>query len=156
MSETFEKRIRHLVSPVYRQCDVRICFTKQRMFNMSQKDRLPAQQNSNVIYLFKCWCGHQYVGKTTQRLEKRIKQHLPSVLTSRTRPCKESDSAIGQHLALNASCLDHFSWNMFSIVCKARTESILHVLESLYISKIKPQLCKQMSLVKTLQLFPGV
>ena len=38
-----------------------------------------------TLHLFKCQCGHQYVGRTTQRLEKRIGQHLPRPLTPATR-----------------------------------------------------------------------
>ena len=32
---------------------------------------------SNAIYLFNCECGHGYVGRTSQRLEECIRQHVP-------------------------------------------------------------------------------
>ena len=99
----------------------------------------------------------QYVGKTTQRLEKRIKQHVPATLrqnTDQQMRKKDPDSAIGKHLVQNLSCLNLFDCNMFSIVCQARNTSVLHVLEALYIRKLQPDLCKQMDFVKSLHLFP--
>ena len=50
------------------------------MFSTSKKDVLPAEKVSNVIYLFTCECGHRYIGKTTQRMEERVKQHVPNEL----------------------------------------------------------------------------
>ena len=40
-----------------------------------------------------------------------------------------------------------------SVVCKVRTESVLHVLEPLFIKSLKPDLCKQMEFFKCLHLF---
>ena len=40
-------------------------------------DVLPALQKSNVIYQFSCHCDSWYVGRTSQRLQDRIKQHVP-------------------------------------------------------------------------------
>ena len=42
---------------------------------------------------------------------------------------------------------------MFQIVRRARCESILHILEPLYIKLMKPDLCKQLQFVRTLSLF---
>ena len=43
---------------------------------------------SNVIYLYNCAYGHKYVGRTTQRLEERIKQYVPASLSASAR-CPE-------------------------------------------------------------------
>ena len=83
------------------------------------------------------------MGKTTQRLENRIKQHLPA---------RSTTSAIAEHLMKNSNCLDNFNKSMFSVIRKARTESVLHVLEALYIRDLNPELCKQMDLVKRLHM----
>ena len=46
-----------------------------------------------------------------------------------------------------------FDMSMFSVVCKVRRESVLHVLEPLFIKSLKPDLCKQVEFVKCLHLF---
>ena len=42
----------------------------------SGEDVLPALQKSSVIYQFSCHCDSQYVGRTSQRLQDRIKQNV--------------------------------------------------------------------------------
>ena len=49
---------------------------------------------SNVIYFFSCACEQSNVGRTAQRLEERIKQHIPASLISaaesqKTKPKKK-------------------------------------------------------------------
>ena len=70
---------------------------------------LPAIQKSFAIYEYKCHCDSRYVGRTAQRLQDRIKQHVSKWLRQHTasqrvqpnRACKrkqfapECDSAIG-------------------------------------------------------------
>ena len=43
---------------------------------------MPALQKSNVIYQFSCHCDSRYVGRTSQRLQDRIKQHVPKSIRS--------------------------------------------------------------------------
>ena len=156
VSENLEKKVRRTVEPVFRTCEVRFCFTSKPMFPASVKDVIPAHQKSNVIYLFECLCGHRYVGKTTQRLEARMSQHVPAALRNTHMPgsSKQPDLAIGHHLLSNVQCLESFSKSWFTILCHARNCQVLHCLEALYIKKMKPTLCKQMEFVKTLHLFP--
>ena len=63
-------------------------------------------------------------------------------------------SAFSEHLLNNTKCLDKYDRPMSSIVCRAWTSSTLHVLDPLFIKKLKPELCKQMEFVKCLDLFP--
>ena len=62
-----------------RSAFVRHSCTTRRLFNTCKKDVLPAESLSNVIY-FKCACEQSYVVRTSQRLEERIKQHIPASL----------------------------------------------------------------------------
>ena len=140
-----ESTVVKAVESCYRTCSVKVVYGSRPAFPGCVKDILPTHNKSNVIYLFECRCGSRYVGKTTQRLENRIQQHLPSAT--------KSSSAIGEHLLRNPDCLDKFDRSMFSIVCKARTESVLHDLELMFIKSIKPDLCKKMQFVKVLHLF---
>ena len=52
------------------------------------------------------------------------------------------------------TCLDEFDRDQFTIVCKARTCSVLYVLEALYIKTLQPDASKQMEFVQCLDLFP--
>ena len=47
---------------------------------------VPTKQKSSVIYEFTCQCDSGYVGRTTQRLGDRIKQHVPSNIRNKTAP----------------------------------------------------------------------
>ena len=143
------------VTSTYPMCEVKVVYGTHAAFRASVKDVLPTHQKSNVIYLFRCRCGGQYMGKTTQRLENRIKQHLPSssTLTHANKKSTKNSSAIYEHLCKNPDCFNKYDKSLFNVVCKAHTGSVLHVLEALYIRSLKPDLCKQMEYVKCLQLF---
>ena len=68
-----------------------------------------------------------YVGKTSQQLEERIRQHTPKFIRNQVKPQKDlsrrhcqstqnapildSDSAIGQHLLDNKFCVEKFDIN---------------------------------------------
>ena len=104
-----------------------------------------------------CHCDCRYVGRTTQRLQDRINQHIPkSIRTGHQqqkfqpqRNCKKTsteincDSAIGQHLLQNKTCANNFNTNQFSILAKARTQFHLSTLEATLIRILKPELCRQ-------------
>ena len=50
------------------------------MLPTAKQDVLPANQRSMVIYEYVCHCDSRYVGRTTQRLKERIKQHVPKAI----------------------------------------------------------------------------
>ena len=135
MSKQFEKQIKHAVRLAYPRCKVHMCFMSKPMFPSTLKDCLPVQQHSNIIryqiHLFQCWCSHQYVGKTTQRLETWVKQQAPTALIEK-RQLAKTTCAKGLHLKAKTTCLDNFKNDCFSIVGKAHTSSILQALEALH------------------------
>ena len=55
----------------------------------STNELLPALQKYNVIYQFSCHTDRRYVGRTSQRLQHRIKQHVPKSIRS----CSSSQNA---------------------------------------------------------------
>ena len=77
-SEAFEKLILQATKPAYPTCRPRVCFVSKPAFPSCLKDALPIHDKSKVIYNFECRCGSRYIGKTIQRLEARIKQHIPA------------------------------------------------------------------------------
>ena len=108
-----------------------------------------------------CHCNSQYVGETSQRLQDRIRQHVPKSIQNRTsQECKQSehpgklansmlhcDSAIGNHLLHNQKCASHYTDNQFFILSKAQSDFHLSVLESIFITHQKPNLCRQKEFV---------
>ena len=79
-----------------------------------------------------CHCDSWYVGRTSQCLEERIKQHVPRSIANpsashnrqslshsckaNTRPEQFHESTIGQHLLDNTQCTLHYSNEKFSIL----------------------------------------
>ena len=134
-----------------------------------------------VVYEYVCHCDSRYVGRTTRRLQERIKQHVPKAIRqkntltqeqgthrsqpTRTQPnrkCKaksktqfepESDSAIGQHLLESSQCARNYTDSQFKILTTARSHFHLSLLEAVYVSRKTPDLCRQKQFVFTLQLF---
>ena len=99
-------------------------------------------------------CEARYVGRTTQRLADRIKQHVSTSIrkksnTVREQPprlCKNNnskincESAIGQHLLMNPECAKTYTDDNFRIIGQGRSSFHLSVLESVYI-RLKTQSC---------------
>ena len=138
------------------------------MLPVARKDVLPTIQKSFVIYEYKCHCVSRYVGRTSPRLQDRIKQHVSQWLREQlTRPrrsqshksCKRTDtkpdcdSAIGQHLLDNEQCTLHYDNKRFSILAAAGSSFHLNLLETAYIKNRRPVLCRQKEFVYTLKLF---
>ena len=127
-----------------------------------------SHHHSNVIYQFLCHCDSRYVGRTSQRLEERIKQHVPRSITNprasangqslsrscknNTRPQQFHESAIGQHLLDNAQCALHYSNEKFSILARGRSSFHLSALEATFIKSLNPLLCKQKEFIYSLKI----
>ena len=114
------------------------------MLPVARKDVLPAIPKSFVIYEYKCHCHSRYIGRTSQRLQDRIKQHVPQWLRQQLtrlrrsqphRSCKRTDtkpdcdSAIGQHFLDNDRCALNYDDKRFSILTAARSSFHLNLLE---------------------------
>ena len=155
-SVIYGKRIASAVSRCYKSVNVATIFTTRKVPTRSLKDALPTPALSNVIYLYECHCGSDYVGKTTQILEKRIGQHVPPIFRSTSsrkyKLPKTHSSAIGQHLIDNAECAAQYHDGRFSILARGRSNYHLSVLEAIYIRLRNPILCRQKKFVLSLKL----
>ena len=127
---------------------------------------LPANQRSMVIYEYVCRCDSRYIGRTNQRLQERIKQHVPKAIrektlllrnreptdpnqpepsqienaqlkVSKTQFEPESDSAIDQHLLISNQCARNYSDLQFKILTTARSQFHLSHVEAIYILRKK-------------------
>ena len=142
-------------------------YSTRGMLPSAKKDSVPTAQKSCVVHEFSCRCEAWYVGRTTQRLADRIKQHVPTNIrkksnTVREQPpclCKNNnskvncESAIGQHLLTNPECAKTYTGDNFRIIGKARSSFHLSVLESVYIKTQNPVLCKQKDFIFSLGIF---
>jgi len=71
----------------------------------NKKDVLPGFQQSNVIYQFSCHCDSWYLGRTSQRLQDRIKQHVLKSIRNAT-SCSQTHSQQNAIVNLQSSrCL---------------------------------------------------
>ena len=131
-------------------CQSSYCLQHEERPSIHSKGLRAYLPKSSVIYEFTCQCDSGYVGRTTQRLGDRIKQHVPSNIRNKTG--KTSDSAIGQHLLDNPDCAKLYNDDMFQIIGRARSSFHLAFLESIYIQTKKPSLCRQKEFVFSLGL----
>ena len=138
------------------------------MLPVARKDVLPTTPKSSVIYEYKCHCDSRYVGRTSQRLQDRIKQHVPQWLRQQlTRPSQsqphrsfkrndtkpDCDSVIGQPLLGNDQCALNYDHKWFLILATARSSFYLNLLEAAYIKTQRPVICKQKEFVYALKVF---
>ena len=120
------------------------------------------------VYQFVCHCDSRYVGRTSQRLEERNKQHVSKSIAnlpaspnrqSLSRSCKANrrpqhfhKSSIGQHLLDNAQCALHYNNKNFSILARGRSSFHLSALEATFIKSVNPLLCKPKEFVYSLKI----
>ena len=77
LSTSLEKEVKTAVESCYGSVSTRLVFASKRMLPVARKDVLPTTRKSFVIYEYKCPCDSRYVGRTSQRQQDRIKQHVP-------------------------------------------------------------------------------
>ena len=106
-----------------------------------------AIQKSSVMYGYKCHCDSRYVGRTSQRLQDSIKQHVSKRLRQHTASQRvqtkrasrrrqlapECDSATGRHLSENDQRAVNYNNDQYSILDSARSPFHLSLLEASYI-----------------------
>ena len=133
----------------YHDVNLRPIFTTRTAFNSTHKDKLPIFKQSNLIYKFVCRYSSINIGMTCQRLEVRVRQHIPRVLLSKGRLTSQHyqamDSALGEHLLTINSCRTNYEDDCFSILHRARDKFHLKVLGAIYISMNRPSRCRQLN-----------
>ena len=171
VSTWFEKQVKSAIKQCFSAVEPSIVFSTNKLLSATNKDVLPALQKSNVIYQFSCHCDSRFVGRTSLRLQDRIKQHVPKSICScsssqkRLLPtcwCKSSaqtntqslvsDSAIGLHLLQNPTCTQHYDDSRFSILAQGHSPFHLSALEATFIKTSNPALCRQKEFVYSLKI----
>ena len=82
VSTRFEKQVKSAVKQCFSSVELRVVYSTNELLSATNKNVPPALQKSNVIYQFSCHCDSRYVGRTSQRLQDRIKQHVPKSIRS--------------------------------------------------------------------------
>ena len=167
ISLNFEKQTKIAINRCYQAVEPHIIFTTRKILPAIHKDVLPSLQQSMVVYQYVCRCDCRYVGRTSQRLQVRINQHIPRCIRSDKRPTKNlpnreckitrtssvyCDSAIGQHLLENEERAKHYNDAQFFILATARSSFHLSVLEAPYINSLQPNLCCEKEFVYSLRI----
>ena len=163
-----DKNVKTAVESCYGSVTTRVVFTSKRMLPVARKDVLRTTLKSSVVYEYSCHCDSRYVGRTSQRLQDRIKQHVSKWLQQQAkrptrsqhgRSCKlkrnnpDCDSTVGQYLLDNKQCAANYNDKRFKILAVARNSFHLCQLEATFIKTKHPVLCKQKEFVYTLKLF---
>ena len=115
-TESIANKIASSVYHCYNAVNLRPIFTSRPAFNSTNKDKLPIFKQSNLIYRFTYRCNSTYIGMTCQRLEVRVRQHIPRSLLSGRLTSGHSqamDSAIGEHLLTINNCRTRYEDDCF-------------------------------------------
>ena len=125
----------------------------------AKRDSVPTTQKRCAVYQLLLRYKARYVGRTTQRLAGRIKQHVPPSIRKKSSTLREQppcmckrisskincESAIEKHLITNTECAKTYTDDDFQIIGQARSLFHSGVLESVYIKTQNPVLCRQKS-----------
>ena len=124
---------------------VRTIFTTWAAFRSIHKDVLHIFQQINLIYKFQCCCNATYIGCSSQCLEVRVKQHVPSDIRDHTTSghSKLLDSAICEHFNALNSCMVNYRDKSFVVLRRARTKLHRIVLEAIHFLFNRPSICTQ-------------
>ena len=76
VSISLDINVKMAVESCYGSVPTRVIFTSKRMLSVACKDVLPTTLKSSVIYEYLCHCESRYVGRISQQLQDRIKQHV--------------------------------------------------------------------------------
>ena len=91
VSTRFEKQVKSAIKQCFSAVEPRVVYSTNKLLCATNKDvLLAALQKSNVIYQCSCHCDSRYVGRTSQRLQDSIKQHVPKPIRS----CSSSQKSL--------------------------------------------------------------
>ena len=144
--EKFAKYITTAVGKCYFSAAVRVIFQTRIAFVSMRKDVLPPHHINSAIYRYTCSCGSDYIGRTSNRLDLRIRQHLSARVLNlelkRGQLVNTSGSSIADHMINSRECVADFNVDRFSIL--SRSHSIYHVkvFKIIYVRSLQPSLCK--------------
>ena len=157
-SERLAKSITTAVGRCYFSAAVRVIFNTCSALVSMRKDVSPPHHINSVIYIYIyiyiyilciyiCSCGSDYVGRTFNHIDLRIRQHLPAPILNlklkRGQLANTSGPSIADHMINIRECVADFNVDRFSILSRSHSLFHLKLLETLYVRSHQPSLCKQ-------------
>jgi hypothetical protein len=141
-SEEMKKELYKCLSKFYSTIDFKIILTNPtKLFNFfPRKERLPLPLRPLIIYEFKCPSCKTgtYIGSSSRCFQIRIDEHRGVSTRTNLQLCKPPYSAIRDHcLSIHGTIPQTKD---FKILDSAANNEDLLILESIYITKIKPNL----------------
>ena len=108
---------------------VLFCHRVRKMLNPP-----PRQHSSSLIYSFRCVCGLQYIRRTNQRVNARIKQLVPTLIQLGNYFADYINntygSSIAGYLISSRDCASSYSEDLFTILSRSHSDFHLKVLET--------------------------
>ena len=98
LSSKVENQINKAITSCFYAVKPSVVYSTRVMLPSARKDNVPTTQKGCVLYEFSFRCEARYVGRTTQMLADRIKQHVPPPPPTSIR--KKSDTVSEQLLRL--------------------------------------------------------
>ena len=130
-----KKKIKNLVKNFCNdKLNIQLVFTTCKVKSyFSNKDRLPMEFTSCVIYKFRCaGCNASYVGRTHCHFDTRCEQHLKT----------DPNSHILKHIKINKACKKSDK-TCFKIIDRANSDYSLAIKEGMHIKWQEPTLNTQ-------------
>jgi len=137
-TKVFENRILNFAKR-YLRMPIKVYFTNFRKLKegFGLISKVPEQNWSSIVYSYECnVCQATYIGRSNRRFYQRIREH--SI---------QKASHVFQHCA---KFNHNFNAGSFKVLCKARRNDNLDIMELFYILKYKPQINVQNNYVCTL------
>ena len=94
--EILTKRLTHAVRNTIYAGTVRLHFTSSLLLRLGLRDKMSDFAASFCVYCFTCSCGACYIGRSTRRSSKRIREHYQAWLGSGV--IKSINSLVCAHL----------------------------------------------------------
>lgn len=134
-SDITQEKIKKLCFKYCNNMSIKVVFSSFKIKDLfSNKDPLPKQVKSNIVYKFQCAnCNVSYIGETTRHFNTRINEHLKT----------DKHSHVYKHTHSDEKCFDSCNEKCFSILDTARTKYQLKIKEGLYIEWERPELNRQ-------------
>ena len=135
-SNRFWTTVQRAVHSGYHNAIDVVNYQARKVLPYLSKDVLTLLATSNVIYKFVFWCDISYVGRTTERLGSRIRQHVPKyamnlfdsrawlpmhkhvIRCTHRKALTSPSSAILKHLLENDSCPWRYISDCFTVMQK--------------------------------------
>ena len=84
VSSKFENQINKGITSCFYTVKPFVVYNTRVMLPSAKKDSVPTTQKNCVVHQFSCRCEARYVGRTSQRLADRIKQHVPTSIRKKS------------------------------------------------------------------------